>query len=81
MPQPKANPEQTTWSLYKAHLARTQVSILIVCVVLYVVVRPGIIPLAITFVLLQVAAYLGVWWGLRAARRMAAKEDKLPLQD
>ena len=70
----------TTWTYYKAHLPRTQISILVFCIIVYYVARPNLIMLVTCFVALQVMAYFGVWWGLRTAKRMTAKEDKLPLQ-
>ena len=75
------NPGPTTWALYKAHLIRTQLAIIVVFVATALAVNPPILALALTFILLQAVAYAGVWWGLRAARRVAEKGNKLPLQD
>lgn len=78
----KPHPQQhTAWDLYRASLLRTQLSIIFICVVVYFVVRPGVVPVLVMFVAMQVVAYLGVWWGLKAARRVSEREDRLPLED
>ncbi|QOV88760.1 hypothetical protein [Humisphaera borealis] len=76
MPKTPANPPMTTWELYKKSLPRTQISILAVTLLLYVVLRPEVHVLIAVYVLLQIFGYLGVWWGLRTARRIGETEDK-----
>lgn len=48
---------------------------------MFFTVKPHLLVLGALFIILQLVAYFGVWWGLRAARRAAAREQKLPLQD
>jgi uncharacterized membrane protein YfcA len=36
--------------------------------------------LVVIFVMLEVASFLGAWWGARLKRRINARTDSLPLQ-
>lgn len=77
LPPPKAR--KTVWQLYSANLIRTQITILLTLAVVYFVARPHWGALAVMFVVLQVVAYMGVWWGVRAAAKAGEGESKLPL--
>lgn len=58
------------WDYYRKTLPRMQGFIALVTVGLYVVLRQRWIMAAMFFVMMQVGAVVGAWWGHRLRKRL-----------
>jgi uncharacterized membrane protein YfcA len=68
------------WEQYRKTAAITQIFILAVCAAMrFFMNMPWLAALAM-FVIMQLGALFGTWWGVRMRRRATAEEDDLPLK-
>jgi len=68
------------WEQYKKTLVVTQLFIVVVCATMWYYRRPHPLALAVIFVVMEVASFLGAWFGARLKQNMQARDDALPLE-
>jgi uncharacterized membrane protein YfcA len=56
-----------------------QVGILLVCAIIYYQTRMPIYGLLFVFLVMQMGAIVGAWWGAKLKRRVLSARNELPL--
>jgi hypothetical protein len=76
---PLAPPTRTEH--YRRTLVPMQLFVLVLCGVTYITAKPDWLTILILFVSLEVFGCIGAVWAASLARRMTAKQDRLPLEN
>jgi hypothetical protein len=67
------------WQQYRKYLIPTQLFILAMCGVLYLLGKAPLVSIVAVFGVMQLGALAGAWWGTRLKAKMQRDSDRLPL--
>lgn len=68
------------WEVYKKRLPVMQLSIVVLCAILYFALKLPWHQVLACFVFFQICAVAGAWWGTRIRRKIEKSDDELPLK-
>ena len=69
----------TMWAQYRKTLIPTQLLVVAVCLGAYYLGGMPPAAVAVIFIVMQVGAIIGTWWGLRIKRQLRDADERLPL--
>jgi hypothetical protein len=75
-----AKSDMTVWELYRKRFAFTQLTVFALAAVALLAAKMPASQVLVLVVVMELAAVFGTWWGMRIRRRLAARDDELPLQ-
>ncbi len=68
------------WEQYRKTLVPMQLFIVAACAAALFFGRMPPVAVGATFVVMELGALLGAWWGARLQRRLRARQEELPLR-
>ena len=68
------------WKQYRKTTVVVQPFIATLCLVMKYLMRMPWPAVAVMFLVMQVGALLGAWWGARLRRKVTEQEEELPLK-
>ena len=78
--EPAANARNVMWEQYRKTLVPMQLFILAACAAALFMARFHWIVVLLMFLVMQLGALGGAWWGASLQRRVRARQDRLPLE-